>query len=54
MSSKNIIAGFKFPLADNYQITFTTLRHEAAGILLGPVVVGGIMYNVFYEMQNTY
>lgn len=51
MSSRYIVDGFKFPLATNYEITFTALRHEAAGILLGPVIVGGVMYNVYYGMQ---
>ncbi|EPG2867980.1 hypothetical protein QEG60_004415 [Pluralibacter gergoviae] len=54
MSYKYIVRGFKFPIADNYEITFTALRHEMAGILLGPVVVGGITYNVFYGMQNAH
>ena len=41
MSRDYIVEGFKFPLGNTYEITFTLLRHEAAGILLGPVVVGG-------------
>lgn len=52
MSSRFIIDGFKFPLSQNYEITFTALRHEAAGILLGPVTVGGMMYNVYYGTQR--
>lgn len=52
MSSQYIIDGFKFPLRLNYEITFTALRHEAAGVLLGPVIVGGIMYNVYYGVQT--
>lgn len=52
ISSRYIIEGFKFPLTNGYQITYTTLRHEAAGILLGPVIVGGVMYNVYYGVQK--
>ncbi|GGD26631.1 hypothetical protein ACP26F_02750 [Franconibacter pulveris 1160] len=52
MSAQYIIEGFKFPLGNTYEITFSLLRHEAAGILLGPVVVGGLMYNVWYGVQR--
>ncbi len=52
MSPRYVIDGFKFPLTNNYEITFTALRHEAAGVLLGPVVVGGAMYNVYYGIQQ--
>ncbi|MGY5958652.1 Holin [Kosakonia sp. BK9b] len=52
VSSRYILEGFRFPLGDNYQITYTALRHEAAGILLGPVTVGGAMYNVYYGVQQ--
>ncbi|WP_245912286.1 hypothetical protein [Mixta gaviniae] len=52
MSREYIIEGFKFPLGNTYEITYTMLRHEAAGILLGPVVVGGLMYNVWYGVQK--
>ncbi|VYT98835.1 hypothetical protein [Metakosakonia massiliensis] len=52
MSSEYIIQGFKFPLGNTYEITFSLLRQEAAGILLGPVTVGGIMYSVWYGAQQ--
>lgn len=52
MSSEYIIQGFKFPLGNTYEITFSLLRQEAAGILLGPVSVGGIMYSVWYGAQQ--
>nr|WP_315079353.1 hypothetical protein [uncultured Kosakonia sp.] len=52
ISSEYILQGFRFPLGDSYQITYTALRHEAAGVLLGPVTVGGAMYNVYYGIQN--
>nr|WP_154927602.1 hypothetical protein [Pantoea agglomerans] len=52
MRREYIIEGFKFPLGNTYEITYTLLRHEAAGFLLGPVVVGGLMYNVWYGAQK--
>lgn len=52
MSRENIIQGFKFPLGNTYEITFSLLRHEAAGMLLGPITVGGIMYSVWYGVQR--
>lgn len=52
MSPRYLIEGFKFPLTNNYEVTFTALRHEAAGMLLGLIMAGGIMYNVYYGMQQ--
>ncbi|WP_312042533.1 hypothetical protein [Erwinia sp.] len=52
MRSEYILEGFKFPLGNTYEITYTLLRHEAAGILLGPVVVSGLMYNAWYGVQK--
>ncbi|MGK3126860.1 hypothetical protein ACCY16_22360 [Candidatus Pantoea formicae] len=52
MHREYIVEGFKFPLGNNYEITFSYLRNEAAGILLGPVVVGGLVYRVWYGVQR--
>ncbi|MGG6196117.1 hypothetical protein ACQV2B_18805 [Pantoea allii] len=52
MSVNHLIEGFRLPLTTNYEITYTLLRHETAGILLGPVTVGGLMYNVYYGMMQ--
>jgi len=52
VSAQYILQGFRFPLGNGYQITYTALRHETAGILLGPVTVGGSMYNVYYGVQQ--
>lgn len=52
ISPRYIVQGFKFPIGNGYQITYTALRHEAAGILLGPVTVGGSVYNVYYGIQQ--
>ncbi|WLI75610.1 hypothetical protein Q5705_13525 [Kosakonia sp. H02] len=52
VSPRYVLQGFRFPLGNAYQITYTALRHEAAGILLGPVTVSGSMYNVYYGIQQ--
>ncbi|KOC87362.1 hypothetical protein [Winslowiella iniecta] len=52
LSKKYIIQGLKFPLKNEYQITFVALRHEAAGIFLGPIMVGGLIYNVYYGVHR--
>lgn len=52
MSAEYIIQGFKFPLGNTYEITFSLLRQEAAGVLLGPVTVGATMYSVWYGVQQ--
>lgn len=52
MHREYIVEGFKFPLGNTYEITFSFLRNEAKGILLGPVVVGGLMYTVWYGAQR--
>jgi hypothetical protein len=49
MSAQNIIRGLKFPIENTgYQITYAALGNEATGILLGPVIAGGMVYNVYY------
>jgi len=51
MSTEYLIQGLKFPIVKTaYQITYSLLRSEAGGILLGPVVVGGIVYTVLYGL----
>ena len=52
MSAEYIVQGFKFPLGNTYEITFSLLRQEVAGMLLGPVTVGGVMYSVWYGAQQ--
>ena len=53
MSMGYIIEGFNFPIVNTeYQITYSLLRAEVAGIVLGPVVVGGLVYNVFYGLAK--
>jgi len=53
MNGPNILKGLKFPIENTgYQITFSALGHEAKGILLGPVVAGGMIYNVFHGFND--
>ena len=53
MSGEHILKGLKFPLqGTHYQITYAALGMEARGLLLGPVTVGGMLYNVYYGMRD--
>jgi len=52
LSKKYLLEGLMFPLKNEYQITFAALRHEAAGIFMGPIIIGGLTYNVFYGVQR--
>lgn len=52
ISKENILAGLKFPLRDTYEITFTNIRQEIIGIFLGPVIVSGLTYYVYYGKQQ--
>lgn len=47
-----ILAGLRFPLGTKYEITVTLLGEEVKGILLGPITVGGMIYNV-YQGERT-
>jgi hypothetical protein len=44
---EQLIKGLKFPLGTQYEITVTQLADEARGILIGPITVGGMIYNVY-------
>lgn len=50
VNKANLIEGFKFPVANGY-ITVAKLQAEAKGLLLGPINVGGQIYNVWYSHQ---
>lgn len=52
LSPKSIVDGLRFPLNDYYEISITLLQHEATGVLLGPITVSGIAYNVYYEVTK--
>lgn len=49
---RNFIAGVKFPVGEAGEACYVTnpaMIMEAKGILLGPINVGGIIFNVYYE-----
>ncbi len=43
----NVIEGLRFPVANGY-VTVAKIGEEARGLLLGPVIVGGQVFNVWY------
>ncbi len=47
LASEYLLTGLKFPVNSHCAISMTTLRGEVAGILLGPITVGGMVYNVY-------
>lgn len=47
-----LIEAIRFPLGNRYQLTVALLGHEAKGVLLGPAVVGGLTYNVYYGLEQ--
>jgi hypothetical protein len=46
-SKQMLLEGIRFPIVADYT-TVAALGMEAKGLPLGPVVVGGMIYNVFY------
>lgn len=52
LSSKSIVDGLRFPLNNNYELSIALLRLEAAGVLLGPITVSGMVYNVYYGVSK--
>lgn len=52
LSPKSIVDGLHFPLNGNYELSIILLRHEATGVLLGPITVSGIAYNVYYGVTK--
>lgn len=49
---ENIFKGLIFPLNGHYNITISQMRAEAGGILLGPITVGSMIFNVFYALNT--
>ncbi|EEN6818295.1 hypothetical protein G5C90_004284, partial [Salmonella enterica] len=47
LSPKSIVDGLRFPLNNNYELSIVLLRHEATGVLLGPITVSSMVYNVY-------
>lgn len=52
-SGKYLLEGILFPIDNGYEVTIACMRHEAAGILLGPINVGGMLYNVFVGFNTS-
>ncbi len=50
VSRANIIKGAHFPVNYGY-VSFAQMGQEARGLLLGPINVGGSVYNVWYSKQ---
>lgn len=46
----NFVEGFNFPVTNGY-VTVTKLKAEAGGLLLGPINVGGQIFNVWFSTQ---
>lgn len=46
------VAGYRFPINEIYDITLVQLGAEAKGILLGPVIVGGIYFQAWYGLSR--
>lgn len=49
---ENLIVGLKFPLKEGY-VTVAKMGTEALGILLGPINVSGMVFNVYYAYSDT-
>lgn len=47
-----VLAGLKFPLGNRYMLSVVQLGAEARGILLGPITVGGMVYQVYYGLEK--
>lgn len=49
---EQLIKGLKFPLGTKYEVTIAQLGAEVRGILMGPITVAGMVFNVF-EGEST-
>lgn len=52
---RNFMAGIKFPVGmagESCYVTTAAMATEARGILLGPINVGGMIFNVYYEASR--
>lgn len=50
ITSKNLFEGLQFPVSNGY-VTITAMKAEAGGLLLGPITVGGQVFNVIFSRQ---
>ncbi len=53
---QDILEGFEFPLGDGKEgyVTVAKMKTEVRGILLGPVVVGGMWMNDYYSYKRNW
>lgn len=51
-SKEYVLKGLAFPIGDYYEIRVSLLGREAKGILLGPINVGGMVYNVYEGLRS--
>jgi hypothetical protein len=52
LSRGTLLQGLRFPIGPRYNISWALIGTEAKGILLGPVTVEGMVYNVFYDLDD--
>jgi hypothetical protein len=46
------VEAMRFPVKNGY-VTVAKMRQEVAGLLLGPINVGGTMYNAYFDSKRT-
>jgi hypothetical protein len=52
---QNFLVGIKFPFGNNGGMMYVSgaaMRTEALGVLLGPINLGGMIYNVYYAFKG--
>lgn len=47
-----VLMAIRFPIEGPYAITLVKMGLEARGVLLGPVIVGGVTYNVYLDNRD--
>lgn len=47
LTRANLIEGIRFPIGDDYDITVGAMKSELKQIFLGPIIVGGMTYQVW-------
>jgi hypothetical protein len=57
-TAANFVRGIKFPLGDfrttdDYKVTIGDIGGEARQIFLGPIIVGGMTYQVWISHHNS-
>lgn len=52
LGKEHFIKGIKFPLGAKYEISIVKMGEEAKGILVGPITIAGMVFEV-YEGERT-